>query len=140
MQESKELLEKSVRSYQNLLEHVQNFKKAVDAGSLPSSTEYNLYSSKLVKLQTEAEKIDSEFKTHFEKTTDMLIADSLLLQRRMSMMKEILEINNYLLPRLASLIDITKEEMQSLKNSIKQIGGYHSGTTPQSGKILRKKG
>ncbi|WP_163339284.1 hypothetical protein [Desulfopila sp. IMCC35008] len=139
MQESKVLLEKSVRAYQNMLEHVQNFKESVEKIAL-STEEYERYNKKLIELQNQAEEIDKEFKAHFQNKTDTLIADTHLLQKKMEMMQEILEINNYLLPRLASLIDITKEEMVSLKKSVTQIGGYHSGTKPQSGRVIRNKG
>lgn len=139
MNESKQLLEKSVRCYQNLLEHVQTFKVIVEKKSL-TTEEYNTYNQELINLQQRAKEVDHEFNTHFTNKTDTLIADTLLLQKKMSMMQEILEINNFLLPRLASLIDITKEELLSLRKSIKQIGGYHSNITPAKGRIVRNKG
>jgi hypothetical protein len=139
MQESKELLEKSVRCYQNLLEHVQSFKERIDKNAI-SAKDYNDYNDKLLELQKKAECIDKEFNKHFTDKTDVLIAETMLLQKKMSMIKDILEINNYLLPRLASLINITREEMASLKYSINKIGGYHSGHKPQRGRIIRNKG
>lgn len=139
MQKSKELLDKTVRSYQNLLEHVLNFKEAVDKHPL-TAEEYQKYNATLLELQKDVEAADGAFKKHFEEKTDTLITDTLLMKKRMDIMQEILDINNYLMPRLASLMDVTREELSSLRTGIKQIGGYHSGTLPQSGKIIKKVG
>lgn len=138
MQNSKEYLEKSVRNYQNLLEHIEDFKATIEKGVL-SADEFNNYNTKLVELQQSVEAADKQLNNELEKKADTLIAESLLMQKRISMMKEIMEINEFLLPRLASLMDVTRDELVKLKSSISTISGYHSGTpATKTGKIIRK--
>lgn len=137
MQESKEYLEKSVRCYQNLLEHVEQFKHAIEK-SILSADQFNSYNTKLVAFQAEVESADKSFSSHFEDKTETLITDTLLLKKRMEMMNEILEINEFLLPRLASLMDVTKDELLKLKTSMTKVGGYHSGASQSSGKIIKR--
>lgn len=138
MQESKKHIENSVRCYQNLLEHVETFKDSIEKGIL-SAKELTAFNNKLVELQASVEQADKVFANHFDNKMDTIIADSLLAQKQ-SMMKEIQEINNYLLPRLASLMDITRDELNHLKKNVRTIHGYHSGNSPKSstGRIIRK--
>lgn len=138
MQKSKEYLDNSVRCYQNLLEHVHTFKESIDNGVLTADN-YNHHSSKLIDLQKMAEVADKDLMEHLGNQTDTLLADSVMFKKRREMMQEVLEINNYLLPRLASLMDITKDELIKLKGSMRNIGGYHSGITPPRGKVIRNK-
>lgn len=139
MQESKQYLEKSIRCYQSLLEHVHDFKNSLDKGIL-SAEEFNTYNAKLQDLQQKVEQADRDFSTRFNEKTDSLITDTLLYQKKISMMKEILELNDFLLPRLASLMDITRDELKNLKNNVKTIGGYHSGHNQKksSGRIIKR--
>ncbi len=138
MHKSKEFLEKSIRCYQLMLEHVHNFKKAIERGSL-TAEQYNDFNSKLISLQSQVEEADKQFSSHFDQKSETLIMDTLFAQKE-SMMKEILELNNYLLPRLASLMDITRDELAGLKNNMRTIGGYHSGKSSKAstGRIIRR--
>lgn len=139
MKESKELLENSVRCYQSLLEHVNDFKETLGKRNL-SADQMNDYSAKLTLLQERVENADKKFMQHFSDKQEQLMADAVLIQKRIDMMQEIMEINNYLLPRLSSLMNITRDELNTLKVNMRQVSGYHSGTKPASGRILRNKG
>lgn len=139
MDQNKKNLDRSIRCYQLLLEHVHNFKTALENGAL-TTKQYNEFHEKLTSLQSQVEEADSIFTDYFDRKSDTLITNSLLAQKE-SMMKEILELNDYLLPRLASLMDITRDELNSLKKNVRTIHGYHSGTnSKQSGKILKRTG
>ncbi len=138
MQKSKEYLEKSIRCYQLMLEHVHNFKQSLEGGAL-TPKQYNSFNEKLVSLQKKVEEADKQFAEHFDQQSETLIMNNLFEEKK-SMMKEILELNDYLLPRLASLMDITRDELSSLKTNMRNVGGYHSGKNSKAsaGRIIRR--
>ncbi len=58
----------------------------------------------------------------------------------MDMIQELHDIKTYLLPRLSSILAITKEELTNLKQNIKKVGGYHSTLNKKTGNIIRNTG
>lgn len=139
MEDTKILLEKSIRGYQNLLEHVNEFKNRFDQGGITAENYYK-YNDRIATLQQEVEELDRALMGDLKEKQHSILADSLLMQKKLTMMKEIMEINNYLLPRLASLMDVTKDELLTLRTRMKNINGYHSGTSKNTGRIIRNKG
>ncbi len=125
MNEARQLLETSIRSYQNLLEHVSEFKQELDEGKV-TAEQINVHNERLKELQARVEMSDLDFMEYFNDKAALIMADAVLMQKRANMMQEIMKLNDFLLPRLASLINITHDELTKLKASINKISGCNA--------------
>lgn len=124
MQECKELIQSSVTAYQHLLIHAQEFAEVVARGGVTAKQVAD-YTEKLQLLQSAAETADAALFSAINRKTDTIIAQG-LLQEQQGLMEELRQVNDYLLPRIANLMDMTRAEMTTLRKGVKGIAGYHS--------------
>lgn len=126
MQDCKKLIQESVTSYQNLLILAQECSEVVTGGPV-TEQQVREYTEKLKSLQDSAEAADKRLFERINSKTDTMITDNLLKEQKI-LLEELYEINKYLLPRIANLMEMTKSEVVNLRKGIQGISGYHSNT------------
>ena len=135
MEKCKQLLENSIECYEALLAHAQAFSIVISDGPIHIE-KINHYNEKLEKLQHKVETVDTELMSRLQDQADTFISDA-LMDKRTSKIKELQDYNDKLLPRLISMMDITRDELSRLRKNMGNISGYHSGKTQSTGTIVR---
>ena len=134
MEKCKQLLENSIDCYEALLAHAEVFSLVISDGPI-NIKKINHYNEKLEKLQHRVETVDTALMSCLQDQADMFISDA-LMEKRASKIKELQDFNNKMLPRLVSMMDITRNELHQLRKNMGNISGYHSGKEQATGTIV----
>ena len=138
MDECKQLLRDSIDCYSKLLEHAHNFNETFDTGKFGDPEKIRAYTNTLQALQREAEEVDTKLMEQLKLKSDMFVSD-FLLEQRTSLVNELIQFNEIMIPRLSSIMAITKDEISKVKKGIGKITAYHSGPTRNSGAVIRSR-
>lgn len=118
-------LKKSIKQYQRIIAHAGQ----LDLLLLKSDPdELQNYTVRLQELQGEAELNDQIFLELFPNNSARLKNHPLFLERT-RLLKEIVELNHLLLPKISGIMAVTADELSQVKSGRAAVPGYHQPPT-----------
>lgn len=119
-------LRKSTVQYRTIIEHALQLDGLLSNGDPELLTEYT---ARLNELQQEAGLNDQPL---IDEITQNLVhwQTNPLFQERMQLLKQIMEMNALLLPRIHGMMSVTAAELAQLKDGKVAVSGYHP-TSPR---------
>ncbi len=135
MEKHNQLLEESIKCYRRMLDHVQSFENMLN-DQIIDEVQLISYTEKLQGLQEKIESTDRNFMASLSENTEFKPTD-IRLEQYQEMMEELKHRNENLIPRLMSMMDITRDELVRLKKGMSGLSAYHSGNKQATGTIVR---
>lgn len=114
-------LRKSIEQYRQIIAHAQQLDQLLSTGN-PELL--RAYTAELQKLQAEAELHDRELLAEMARDAACWQAHA-LFPERMELLKQIVEMNNLLLPRIHGMMSVTAAELAQIKDGRVAVAGYH---------------
>ncbi len=135
MEKCSELLEKSIDCYRGMLDHAHSFEALLNDQAI-DAVQLVLYTEKLQDLQEKIEATDRKFMESLSENKEFRPTD-IRLEQYQKVIEELKNRNETLIPRLMSMMDITRDELVRLKKGMSGISAYHSGNKQATGTIIR---
>ena len=114
-------LQKSIDQYRQILAHAQRLEGLLSKGE---PEQLQAYTTELRELQEKADLYDRELLTEMARDTERWQAHP-LFQERMQLLRQIVEMNNLLLPRIRGMMSVTAAELEQIKDGRIAVAGYY---------------
>jgi len=124
-------LQKSIEQYRRIIDHAKQLDLLVSKGD---PAQLQAYTTKFQELQAEAGLHDREL---FEAMTPDAAHWQAhpLFQERLQLLKEIVEMNNLLLPRIHGIMSVTAAELAQIKDGLVVVAGYFPAAPRSRGSV-----
>ncbi|MBW2185941.1 MAG: hypothetical protein JRG71_05915 [Deltaproteobacteria bacterium] len=121
----------SIEQYQGILAHLQLLSNSLTA----SDNDFQQHVNDLASKQAQAREHD-EILVGLLRGSAPLVKDHPLYQKRKDLIKEVLELNHLLLPKINGMMALVSHELADLKNGRIVLGGYKQNTHKQ-GRLVK---
>lgn len=121
----------SIEQYQAVLAQLKQLSVSLTA----SDVDFQLHIENLASKQALAQKHDEGLIELLGDETS-LVGDHPLYKKRLDIIKEVLELNHLLLPKINGMMALVSHELAGLKNGRAVLGGYKQ-TTHKQGRIVK---
>ncbi len=116
-----ERFQQSIDQYRQILEHAQQLDQLLSKGD---PEQLRSYTARLHAMQEEAGLNDRELMADIARNSERC-QNHPLFRERMQLLKQIVEMNNLLLPRVRGMMSVTAAELTQLKEGRVALSGYH---------------
>ncbi len=117
-----ERLQKSIGQYRQIIEHAQQLEELLQKGE---PEQLRSYTAKLHSLQEEAGLNDRQLLADIARDSARW-QDHPLIQERQQLLRQIVEMNHLLLPRIHGMMSVAAAELAQIKDGRVAVSGYHS--------------
>lgn len=124
-------LRKSIEQYRRVVEHAEQLEGLLSGGE---PEELKSYTARLNELQAEAGLHDQQLLAEMARDIDAWKASPLFTER-MQLLKQIMEMNDLLLPRVRGMMSVTAAELAQLKGGRAAVAGYRPVAKPPRGSL-----
>jgi hypothetical protein len=114
-------LQTSIEQYRRILEHARQLDQLLSEGK---PEELRSYTARLQAMQEDAGLNDRELVAEIARDAERWQARP-LFHERMQLLKQIVEMNDLLLPRIRGMMSVTAAELAQLKEGRAAVSGYH---------------
>jgi len=125
------LLQKSIEQYRRIIDHAQQLDQLLSTGNAQLLRDYT---AKLQALQEEAGLNDRQLLDELG-STDKRWQSHPLFAERMQLLKQIVEMNNLLLPRIHGMMSVTAAELAQIKGGRVAVAGYYPAAFRPRGSV-----
>ena len=124
-------LRKSIEQYRTIVDHARQLESLLSAGEPERLHEYT---ARLNELQKDAGRNDQVLLDEIAQDSARWQAHPLFIERA-QLLKQIMEMNDLLLPRIRGIMSVTVAELAQLKDGREAVAGYYPAAPKAKGSL-----